>query len=75
MTEQLLSVRMFAERLAISEVQARRLLARNVIGFVRLGRSLRVRAADVDTPVRHGLETTGRATNAQAVKLNNAPRT
>ena len=55
MTEQLMSIRMFAERLAISEVQARRLVTRKVIGSVKLGRLLRVRAGDVESLVRNGI--------------------
>ncbi len=55
MAEQLLNSRMVAERLAISEPQVRKLAAKGVLAYVRLGRSVRFRASEVEALAHQGL--------------------
>ncbi|MGE0277558.1 MAG: helix-turn-helix domain-containing protein [Nitrospiraceae bacterium] len=45
---QLQTIRHAAARLAVSPVTVRRLIAANVLPFVRIGRCVRVRAEDVN---------------------------
>lgn len=52
---ELLSVRKTAQLLCLSESQVRKLIATRVLPCVKLGRSVRVRASDVETLVRQGL--------------------
>jgi excisionase family DNA binding protein len=50
-----MTAKLVAERLMLSELKVRQLIKSGSLPCVRLGRSVPVRASDVDAMVRHGL--------------------
>ena len=59
LAEVLLSVKVTAQQLAISESQVRKLAASGALPIVRIGRSVRFRAADVDVLTHTGVRPKG----------------
>jgi excisionase family DNA binding protein len=55
MTDNLLTVRDGARRLACSEAYIRKLVFARKVPFVKLGRAVRIRASDLEALIRAGL--------------------
>jgi excisionase family DNA binding protein len=59
MTDDLLTVRQGAKRLACSEAYIRKLVFERKLPFVKLGRAVRVRASDIQGLISAGLNLPG----------------